>query len=268
MKTLAMIAGAGALPQALTEALGENRPLICALEGLPPEAVSIDVTWRFERLVPFLRALVDQGIEGIVMAGAIARPVLDPSLFDRETAALVPGFLAAMRGGDDVALRWFISLFEDYGLMVHGIAQIAPGLMIPDGVASLRAPTEAERSDAARGSAILRALDCVDVAQGCVVASGLCLGVEAIYGTDALLSDVARHRPERAPQTGGVFVKRAKAGQDLRADLPTIGPATVAACVAAGLTGLCLEAGRVIVVDRPAVLAAAEAADLALWAAP
>ncbi|WP_161555870.1 UDP-2,3-diacylglucosamine diphosphatase LpxI domain-containing protein [Mangrovicoccus ximenensis] len=60
------------------------------------------------------------------------------------------------------------------------------------------------------------------------MARGLCLGIESIYGTDALLSDVARHRPERRPDTGGTFVKVAKPGQEMRADMPVIGPATVA----------------------------------------
>jgi UDP-2,3-diacylglucosamine hydrolase len=104
------------------------------------------------------------------------------------------------------------------------------------------------------------------VGQGCVVAAALCLGVEAIYGTDALLADVASHRPLRHPSKGGVFVKCAKAGQDLRVDLPTIGPDTIDRCVAAGLSGICLQAGHVIVLDRAEVVARADAAGLALWA--
>lgn len=266
MSRIALIAGAGALPAALAEHL--DAPLVCAPEGVQPAGLGVAQPFRFERLVPFLRALGDGGVTEVALAGAIHRPRLDPALFDRETAALVPDLLAALAGGDDAALRWVIGLIEDFGLRVAGIAELAPDLLADAGVLSSRVPTAAEQADAARGGAILDALAAVDVGQGCVVAGGLCLGIEALYGTDALLADVARHRPERAPQSGGVFVKRAKAGQDLRADLPTIGPETVAAVRAAGLSALALQAGRVVLLDRTATLAAADAAGLALWAAP
>lgn len=264
--TTALIAGAGGLPAALAARL--DAPLICAPAGVQPEGLAVDLTFHFERLSPFLRTLGDRGIEVVALVGAIHRPRLDPALFDRETAQLVPDLLAAMQGGDDEALRWIIGLIEDYGLRVAGLGELAPDLLAGEGVLGARAPTEAELADAARGRAVLAALDPVDVGQGCVVAGGLCLGVEALFGTDAMLADVARHRTTREPQAGGVFVKRAKAGQDLRADLPTIGPATVAAARAAGLSGIALQAGHVVVLDREATLAAAEAAGIALWAAP
>ena len=81
-----------------------------------------------------------------------------------------------------------------------------------------------------------------------------------------MLRFVARHRPDLEPARGGVFVKRAKPGQDMRADLPAIGPTTVAAAAIAGLSGICLGAGRVIVLELAETVAAADAAGLALWA--
>ena len=264
--TRAMIAGAGGLPRAVMAAT--PGALVCAPEGVAVDGLSVDLAFRFERLAPFLRALGDRGVTEVVLAGAIHRPRLDPSLFDPETARLVPGFVEALKGGDDGALRWIIALIEDYGIAVAGLADVAPGLLAPEGLLSARAPTPAEAADAARAGAILAALDPVDVGQGCAVAQGLCLGVEALFGTDALLADIARHRPEREPQRGGVMVKRAKAGQDLRADLPTVGPATIEAVAAAGLTGLCLQAGHVVVLERATTVAAADAAGLALWALP
>lgn len=266
MSGVALIAGGGGLPAALASRLAA--PLVCAPAGLQPEGLAVDLVFHFERLAPFLRALGDRGIQVVALAGAIHRPRLDPALFDRETAQLVPDLLAAMQGGDDAALRWIIGLIEDYGLRVAGLAELAPDLLAGEGVLGARAPTGAERADAERGRAVLAALDPVDVGQGCVVAQGLCLGIEALYGTDAMLADVARQRPTREPQSGGVFVKRAKAGQDLRADLPALGPATVAAAAAAGLTGIAVQAGRVVVLDRAATVAAADTAGLALWAEP
>ena len=267
MTALALIAGAGGLPAAVAASCAQP-PLVCSPVGVDPLGVAVDLRFSFERLAPFLRDLSARGVSQVVLAGAVHRPRLDPALVDRETALLIPDFLAALQGGDDAALRWIIALIEDFGLQVVGLAQIAPSLLVGDGVLTPRAPTAVERADAARGRAILSALDPVDVGQGCAVAQGLCLGVEAIYGTDALLQGIAANRPRREPQKGGVFVKRAKLGQDMRADLPTIGPDTIAAVVAAGLTGLCLQAGHVVMLERDAVLAAAAQAGLSLWAEP
>ena len=71
----------------------------------------------------------------------------------------------------------------------------------------------------------------------------------------------------RANGATGVFVKAPKRGQDLRVDLPTIGPKTVAAANAAGLRGMALAAGQVLIADRPRTLAAADAAGLFLFGA-
>ena len=264
MSRIALIAGAGALPGELAAHL--EAPLVCAPEGLVPEGLAVDLSFHIERLVPFLRALGDRGVTEVALAGAIHRPALDPSLFDRETATLVPGMLAALGQGDDATLRWFLALFEEFGLTVRGLADLAPGLLAPEGVLTARGPSVAETEDATRARMILSALAPVDVGQACVVAGGLCLGIEALYGTDALLADVARNRPARNPARGGVLVKRAKEGQDSRADLPAIGPGTVAAAVAAGLTGISVQAGRAVILRRADTLAAAEAAGLALWA--
>jgi UDP-2,3-diacylglucosamine hydrolase len=104
-------------------------------------------------------------------------------------------------------------------------------------------------------------LGSVDVGQGCVVQQGIVLAAEAAEGTDAMLercAELARDGP------GGVLVKLVKPGQDRRADLPTIGPATIAGAKRAHLRGVAFEAGGTILADRPALIAAADADGLFL----
>lgn len=271
MSQVAIIAGGGRLPSELAAALTAEQgsaPLICAPEGATPEGLRVDLAFRVERLAPFLRHLVDAGVRVVSFAGPVHRMAMDPALFDPETATFVPRLLAAMQGGDDATLRAVMDLFEEYGLEVQGLASLAPGLLAREGVVGTRAPDEAESADAVRGTGILQALSPVDVGQACVVAGKLCLAVEALYGTDAMLAHVATCRDIRAPRKGGVLIKRAKAGQDLRVDLPAIGPATIAAVQAAALSGICLHAGHVVILDRAETLARAEAAGIALWAVP
>lgn len=278
MTQIAIISGAGRLPAALAESL--DSPLICALEGFAPEGVQPDLTFRVERLVPFLRELSDRGVARVIFAGAVSRPRLDPALFDPATAQMVPRLLAAMQGGDDATLRAVIELFEEAGFEVVGVPDVAPGLFLPPGVygvtvsgldgAETVSPvtvSAADRADATRAAAIVAALGAVDVGQGAVVAQGLCLAVETLPGTDQMLDFVAKtaRRPNPAGARG-VFFKSAKPGQDRRIDLPTIGLETLTHAHAAGLAGLAFPASDVIVLDMKNVLQRAEKLGLFLWA--
>ncbi|MFN4191462.1 MAG: LpxI family protein [Tabrizicola sp.] len=262
----AIIAGQGRLPAELAAAMAEP-PLVAALDGFSPDGITVDLTFRVERLVPFLRALERDGVDRVIFAGAVTRPRLDPALFDEATAALVPRLMQAMAAGDDATLRAVIELFEEFGFTVAGVEDVAPVLLPGAGVlAGTVAPRD--EADAARAAAIVAALGEVDVGQGAVVAQGLCLGVEALPGTDALLAQVAgigALRPD--PTRGrGVFYKAAKPGQDRRIDLPTLGPETLRGAAAAGLAGVAFEAGSVICLDLPEMRRLAGELGLFLWA--
>jgi len=264
MSRLALIAGAGGLPAALVAALPE-RPLVCALEGFEPAGIAPDLRFRTERLAVFLRHLQDEGVTRVAFAGAVQRPRLDPAQFDPETAQMVPRLLAAMAQGDDATLRVVLAIFEEAGFAVVGVEAIAPALLPAAGVIT-GAPGPQDEADAARAAAIVAALGAVDVGQGCVVAQGLCLGVEALPGTDALLAEVSRLPPPLRPAARGIYYKAAKPGQDRRIDLPALGVETLRGAAAAGLGGVVFEAGSVICLDLPAMVAFAEAAGLFLWA--
>jgi hypothetical protein len=261
----AIIAGRGRLPAALAAGMAEP-PLVAALEGFAPEGLAVDLSFRVERLVPFLRALERDGVGQVVFAGAVARPRLDPALMDEATAGLLPRLMAAMAAGDDATLRVVIELFEEFGFSVAGVETVAPSLLPgPEVLAGSLNPRV--QADAARAAAIVAALGAVDVGQGAVVAQGLCLAVEALPGTDAMLAAVAgigALRPDPA-RGRGLFYKASKPGQDRRIDLPTLGPDTVRAVAAAGLGGIAFEAGGVICLDLPEMQRLAGELDLFLW---
>ena len=265
MKT-AIIAGEGRLPAALASGLSEP-PLVAALDGSAPEGLTVDLRFRVERLVPFLRALERDGVGQVIFAGAVTRPRLDPALLDEATASLLPRLMGAMAQGDDATLRVVIELFEEFGFSVVGVEEVAPALLPAVGVLA-GSVSPRDEADAARAAAIVAALGAVDVGQGAVVAQGLCLGVEALAGTDALLAQVAgigALRPDPA-RGKGVFYKAAKPGQDRRIDLPTIGPETLRGVAAAGLGGMAFQAGSVICLDLDEMRALAGELGLFLWA--
>lgn len=263
MNKLALIAGRGGLPAALIAALDEM-PLVCALDGFAPDGVTVDLLFKVERLALFLRALEDAGVTQVIFAGAVQRPRLDPSLFDPQTAQMVPRLLAAMQAGDDATLREVIAIFEEADLTVIGVGDVAPGLLPSAGVLAGKISAQ-DQTDADRAETIVDALGAVDVGQGCVVAQGLCLAVEALPGTDAMLTSVADFPTSLRPK-GGLFYKAAKPGQDRRIDLPTVGVETLRLVAKAGLTTLCLQAGSVICLDLAAMQTEARALGLTLWA--
>lgn len=262
---LALIAGKGVLPLHLSSVLRASgySHKVLSLEGFEPDLPDV-VSFRVEELGKVLSDLVEGGATEVCFAGAMQRPPIDPSRLHPLSLPLVPRLMGVLQQGDDRLLREVIAIFEEAGLTVRGAAELAPELTAPEGVVS-GMPSDQDKSDAEVGRELLAALSSHDIGQGCVVANGHCLGIETLQGTDAMLGFVADTRAPVSSPPGGVFVKRAKIGQDLRIDMPAVGPETVRKAAEAGLTGICVEAGRVLILDRDAVLADAAAQGIALW---
>ncbi|QBY00549.1 LpxI family protein [Rhodophyticola sp. CCM32] len=257
----AIIAGTGALPGLLLKAGPAH---LVVFDGVEIKAHGTPVIpARFEQLGRLFTRLREEGIDELCLAGAMTRPQFDPSALDAETMELMPRLMAALAQGDDGLLCSIIALLEDQGFTVRAAHELRPDLVLDEGVLT-GIPTDRQQVDAARARAVLEALGPLDVGQGAVAAAGQMLGIETLQGTDAMLNFVARGRTDM----GGVFVKRPKPGQDLRVDMPVIGPETVRAVARAGLDGIEVAAGGVLLLDRRAVLAEAETHDVAIWATP
>jgi UDP-2,3-diacylglucosamine hydrolase len=269
---LAIIAGRGSLPRLLAEDC-ERRARPYRIVRLP----GVDLAWAEGR--PVIRAEFEKpgrlfgelrraDIREVTFAGGIRRPELNPLRFDLKMLSLAPRILSGLRGGDDKALRLVAEIFEAEGLRLVGAHELLSGLLVPSQVLTATRPDAADRADAARAREIVEALGRADVGQAAVVAQGVCLGLETIQGTDAMLAFVARSgcglRPDPLGARGVLF-KAPKPGQDWRIDLPAIGPDTARGAAAAGLAGIVLEAGGVLLLDRAAIVAACDDAGLFLW---
>ena len=257
---LALIAGRGALPKAIADAQREP-PLICTLEGFGPEGLSVDLTFRLETLGTFLSNLRKQGVKQVCFCGAIDRPRLRLGRLDLKTLPLLPVFIRALKLGDDGALRALILLFEAKGFEVRGAHELLAGLTMAAGVVTQTQPREEHQDLPALGRAILARMGRADLGQACVLRGQDVLAQEDVSGTDALLAGFAGQKQGK----GAVLYKAPKPNQDRRVDLPTIGPATAAAAVAAGFDGIILEAGGVIVLDQAQVIETLNDAGLFLW---
>ena len=265
-----LIAGGGVMPFAVADSLTARGidPVLFALKGAcdPHSVVRFRHHWisvgQIGRAMKLFRS---ENCRDLVFIGTLVRPALSEIRLDWTTLRVLGRVWAAFRGGDDHLLSGIGRILEQDGFRMVGIKDVAPDLLMPEGCVTRTVPDEIAAADIARGRDVLRALSPFDIGQAAIVIDGHVVAVEDIEGTDGLLARVARLRGEgriRAKPPRGVLVKAPKSGQDLRFDLPTIGPRTVERAVEAGLAGIAIVAGHTIVVEPQAMIAAADAAGL------
>lgn len=256
--TLALIAGRGDLPALVSSTL-KTPPLVCGYEGIALSGVSADMTFRLETLGTLLLELGKRGVTQVCFAGGLDRPPLDPSKIDSETAPLVPMFMQALQKGDDGALRVVVELFEKTGFEVVGAHEVAPDLLAQGGVYGTVWPDAQMRTDAEAAAEHILKMSPQDKGQACVVANGKVVAMEDQRGTDAMLNDLGN-------VVDGILFKGPKAGQSRQIDLPTVGPETFDSAHNAGLRGVVVDAGDVLVLHPRECAARADAHGLVFWA--
>lgn len=270
LSPVGLIAAGGVMPFAVADSLiarGIN-PVLFALKGAcDPVAVKrfrhhwISVG-QIGRAVKLFRA---ENCQDLVFIGTLVRPALSEVRLDWGTLRIIRRVWAAFRGGDDHLLSGIGRVLEQDGFRMVGIKDVAPDLLMPEGCLTRTAPDKNAVSDIAKGRDVLRAISPFDIGQAAVVIDGHVVGVEDIEGTDGLLTRVARLRKEgriRAGVRRGTLVKTPKSSQDLRFDLPTVGPRTIEGAHAAELAGIAIVAGNTVVVDPQAMIEVADARDL------
>ena len=267
---IGLIAAGGVMPFAVADSLTARgiNPVLFALRGAcdPVGVERFRHHWiSIGQLGKATRLFRAENCRDLVFIGTLVRPALSEVRLDWGTLRVIGRVWAAFRGGDDHLLSGIGRILEQDGFRMVGIKDVAPDLLMPEGCLTQEAPDEKAAADIARGREVLRALSPFDIGQATVVIDGHVVGVEDIEGTDGLLARVARLRAEgriRARTARGVLVKAPKSGQDLRFDLPTMGPRTVEGAAAAKLAGIAIVAGNTIIVEPQAVIEAADATGL------
>jgi DUF1009 family protein len=259
---LALICGKGEFPKIIAQNC-TMMPLIASLAQFPPDELIPDICFRLETLGSFLELLKQRRITQVCFVGAIKRPSIDPTLIDSATRPLVARITAALAQGDDGALKVVIEIFEHAGFQVVGFGQVMPELLPPLGILSRRAPNRQDQDDAARAAAVIVGMSPLDIGQACAVAGSHVLAVEAYGGTEWMLQSLIARR--QAWPTGGILFKAPKTGQERRIDLPAIGPATCRQVKKAGLDGIVIAHGGVVVLDLAAVIGEANRMELFFW---
>ena len=269
---LAIICGGGSFPGAVAEAVARQgrRPVMFAIKGWADPKVVERYTHHWVvlgQIGRFFRIAHAESCREAVFIGTLLRPPLREIRLDWQSIRLLPRLFRMFRGGDDRLLSGIASLLAEGGLRVIGLEEVAPDIIVPDGVLGRYQPSPRDRADIARALATIAALGPFDVGQAAVVANNHVLAVEAAEGTDNLLARIADLRRQGrvvTPPGVGVLVKAPKPGQDRRFDLPAIGPQTVENVSHAGLAGMAVAAGGTIIAEADQAVAAADRAKIFL----
>ena len=278
---IAIIAGAGRFPFHVAEEVKRQGLTVVALgvQGWVDRSLSRSVD-AFEevavgQLGHFIDRLKSYGVQQAIIAGKVTKEVLldRHTMFDAEALSL-------LRGAHELSVPALLgaigSRLAQEGITLLDSSTVLRDSLCPPGVVTARSPSASESSDIQVGLQAARAITALDIGQTVVVKGRVVVAVEALEGTDAtirraralVLRRAQDEHPEQSRGTlageGLVVVKMAAANQDRRFDLPVIGPDTMATLTDAGVSCLALEAGATLLLDRQALLAAANAAAICL----
>ncbi|SDB13003.1 LpxI family protein [Bauldia litoralis] len=259
---IGIVAGGGTVPLHVAEAAirAGRRPFIVAIDGEadPGIAAYPHEVLKWGQIGRMQAVFVEHGVKELVMIGNIrVRPDFSTFKLDLGALRVIPKVLALLANGDADLLSGVVALMGQLGFTVVGAHEVAPDLVANKGPLGRHTPDKGARRDIARAMRAARAIGVIDAGQGAVAVNGRVVAMEAAEGTDGMIDRVGALRAAgRLKWSGraGVLAKCAKPQQDLRVDMPTIGPKTVTAAASAGLAGIAVEAGRVMIVDRREVI--------------
>ena len=255
-ESLAIVAGSGAYPHAMVRgarAAGVGRIVVAAFqhETDPDLANLVDsIEWmRVGQLGKMLSFLKHSGARHAVMSGQIA----PKNLFDLRPDIKALVLLARLpeRNAESIFSAIAASM-ADVGVELLPATSFMEECLAPEGVLAGPAPGRKERSDLAYGFRIAKESSRLDIGQTVVVKGGTVLAVEAFEGTNAAIL-----RGGALGKKGAVMVKVSKPGQDLRFDVPVIGPITLQTAAEAGLAAIGVEAGKTLLLEKDKLCALA-----------
>lgn len=265
MERLGIIAGGGPLPIiAAREARAQGLKVVAvAIEGAagPDLGDEVDViSWvGAGQLGRLIAALKRERVSDAVMLGKVPLTLL----FERVRTDL-EGILFYLklkdRRGDSILAGVGVRLTQE-GITLHDCRRFLSSIVMSKGLLTGRAPSVEEQRDISFGREIARAVAALGIGQTVVVKERTVMAVEAIDGTDATI-----RRGGALGKGGVVVVKVGRPDQDMRFDLPVVGPDTVAALEEAGATTLALDADQTLIVDQDLVVEAANRFGLAIVA--
>jgi len=258
--SIGLVAGNGRFPLLFAESARKlgHRVIAVAHRGETDpklEELVPSLHWvRLGQLGKVIEALKAEGVSRAVWAGGLDKKRIFHARPDLRGLKL----LAKLKvRGDDSILRALASEFEREGIEIVAPTDFMLDRMAPHGPLGRHRPSGPQDQDVAMGMGVARSVGRVDVGQTVVLKDGIIVAVEAIEGTDECI-----RRGGALARRGAVVCKVAKPGQDMRFDVPAVGPATITVMREAHAEVLAVEAGKTLVLDKEELVRAADRAGI------
>ncbi len=278
VEKLGLIAGNGRFPFLLLDAARAHglEVVVAAIrEEAEPEMnaraaadVGVTVHWlSLGELSRLIKTFQQAGVRQAVMAGQVKHKQIFSSI--RPDWRLAKLLLSLSTKNTDMLLGAIAKVLGDEGIELIASTAFLEPMLAPAGVLTRRAPSPDELSDILYARTVAHGIAGFDIGQTVVVASGACVAVEAMEGTDATIARAGVLMQSLSGEASTLrrsltVVKVAKPKQDLRFDVPVVGLPTVQAMAAAGATCLAVEAGRTLLFDRMALVSFADESGIAI----
>jgi UDP-2,3-diacylglucosamine hydrolase len=271
-KRFGIIAGNGLLPVTVAQRLaarGES-PFIIGIEGEAGDGLRLHdfALLPLEKIAYSVPLFKKHGVTHVVFAGGVKlRPKASKLRVPVSLWPDLPTALLALKRGDDGLLATMVKMFERHGIAIMGAHEILPDHVAPFGVIAGVKPKVNLNPTILVGVKAAKIIGIHDIGQAVVALGRRVIAVEGIEGTDQMLGRVAALQAEGRIQLKAdlVLVKIAKPNQELRVDMPVIGPATIEGCRAAGIDLICISAGSTMIMDVARTLENAKLAGVSIF---
>lgn len=266
MKHIALIAGQGRLPLIFADEARKKgeRVIGIGIKGISPEGLDLHVDksyWgEITQTKRALEVLKLENIDHVVMTGKIPKAIIfDRGLKLNKEASEI--FQNTVDSKDYTIIKAIAARFKREGIRILDPTSYFSNLLPQKGLLAKRPPTKEEWEDIRFGVKIAKRIAGMDIGQAVVVKKKSILAIEAIEGTDSAI-----RRAGELNGDGAVVVKVARPRQDMRFDIPTIGPETIDSLIDAKAKVLAIEAKKTLVVDKDEIVKKADAAGIAVVA--
>ncbi|MGO9013349.1 MAG: LpxI family protein [Dissulfurispiraceae bacterium] len=255
---IGIIAGAGELPEIIARDAKERgyKVITIALENLASSVLndlSDEIQWiNVGKLGALIDSFKTSGVCEAIMAGKVPKSLLYKSKITPDLRAIKLLFSLKDKS-DDAILNALANELAKEGITIINTASFSPHLQTPEGVLTQEPPSKEEWADIEFGWKIAKAIGEMDIGQTVVVKGQAVMAVEAIEGTDEAI-----RRGGKWAGDGVVVVKVSKPQQDMRLDVPVIGPTTLQAMIDVRARVLAIEAERSIIIHRDKLIKEAE----------
>jgi hypothetical protein len=253
---IGVIAGYGDLPNEVLENIKNNGDesyfvSLKSITNVKPTLATKHIEAKITAVGKILNYFEQNKIKKVIFVGGLKRPSFTALIPDLKGAKLLSRLRNLKKAGDNSIFDAIFQFLQEEGFETVGIKEIAPDLLTTKGILGKVEPNIEQLDDIEYGFNIAKKIGELDIGQSIVAHQKTTLAVEGIDGTDALID---RCKKLHFGGKGGILVKVKKNNQDDRIDLPTIGIKTIEKLKENNFSGIAIEAGESIIINKNQVI--------------